>query len=164
MTVVVVMGVSGAGKTTVAQLLATRLGWPLAEGDDFHPPANIAAMAAGRPLTDADRWPWLESIAAWIDERIGAGEDGVISCSALTRAYRDVLRRPEVIFVHLTGDRELLAARLAARHGHYMPAALLDSQLATLEVPGRAERAVTVRVTDGPSATVDEVLVRIRPR
>lgn len=161
MAILVVMGVSGAGKTTIARMLANRLGWEFAEGDEFHPPGNIAKMAAGQPLTDADRLPWLAEIAGWIDGLIAAGRSGVISCSALRRSYRDQLRRPEVTFVYLTADRALLARRLAGRHGHYMPAALLDSQLAALERPGADERAVTVDVAADPSIVVDEVLTQL---
>jgi gluconokinase len=130
---VVVMGVSGSGKTTVGVALARRLGMPFSDADDFHSPENKAKMAAGIPLTDDDRAPWLESVAAWLADHADTG--GVVSCSALRRAYRDVLRgdRPRTVFLHLHGDREVLAARLAARPGHFMPATLLDSQLATLE-------------------------------
>lgn len=160
--VLVVMGVSGSGKTTVARMIAARRGWSSAEGDDFHPQANVDKMAAGHPLGDADRWPWLERVAAWIDGRIAVGGDGVVACSALQRAYRDVLRRPEVVFVHLTGGRAVLAERLRARHGHFMPAALLDSQLAALESLGPDEAGVTVDATRTPSEIVDEVL-RVLP-
>ncbi len=146
-TVVVVMGVSGSGKTTVARALAEACGWDFGEGDDLHPRSNVEKMAAGLPLTDADRLPWLRSVRAWIDGRADAGRDAVIACSALRRSYRDVLRRPEVVFVLLDGDRDTLLARMRARHGHFMPASLLDSQLATLEHPGPDERAVTVPIT-----------------
>lgn len=159
--VLVVMGVSGAGKTTVARALAARLGWEFADGDEFHPRANIDKMAAGQPLTDADRWPWLRVVADWIRRRIAAGDSGVIACSALRRSYRDVLRGPGVVFVMLAGDRETIAARLRARHGHFMPAALLDSQLATLEPPAADECAITVDISAGPSEIADEIVGRL---
>jgi len=155
--VLVVMGVSGCGKSTVAGLLAGRLGWDLAEGDDMHPAANIAKMSAGHPLDDADRWPWLARIAEWIHTRTTAGRPGIVTCSALKRSYRDMLRGPSVVFVYLAGSRELIARRLTARHGHFMPAALLDSQFATLEPPGPDEQAITVDITGSP----DREAVRI---
>ncbi|MET9935490.1 gluconokinase, partial [Streptomyces sp. NPDC006324] len=128
--VVVVMGVSGTGKTTIGPLVAEALGLPYAEGDDFHPAANVAKMSAGVPLDDEDRGPWLDAIGEWAHGRAGLG--GVVSSSALKRAYRDRLRAaaPGVVFLHLTGDRELIEGRMAARKGHFMPTALLDSQLA----------------------------------
>jgi gluconokinase len=133
--VAVVMGVSGTGKSTIARLLAEDLGWPSAEGDDFHSPANIAKMHAGHPLTDEDRLPWLHSIAGWIGVREAAGDGGVITCSALKRSYRDLLRagHPDVRFICLVGSHDLLEERLEHRAGHFMPASLLDSQLQTLE-------------------------------
>jgi gluconokinase len=152
------MGVSGSGKTTVGALLAGRLHWPYAEADDFHPPANVAKMAAGHPLTDDDRWPWLHAIGAWIDERIARGEPGVVTCSALKRKYRDVLRRPEVTEVYLKGDHDLIAQRLAARHGHFFKPALLDSQFADLEEPTPDEHAVTVPIGGTPSEIVDDIV------
>ena len=161
MTVLVVMGVSGAGKSTVAALLAGRLGWGFAEGDDLHPAANVQKMHDGHPLTDKDRQPWLARIAGWIDERIAAGESAVISCSALKRSYRDVLRRDCVVFVHLTGTREQLGRRLRVRHGHFMPAELLDSQLADLESPGPDEHAITVQIAESPTDEVDEVIAAL---
>lgn len=156
--VLVVMGVSGTGKSTLAALLSARLGWPLREGDALHPQANIDKMAAGRPLDDADRAPWLRRIAAWIDARIAAGEPGIVTCSALRRAYRDVLRRDVVRFVHLTGERVLLERRMRERTGHFMPAALLDSQLATLEPPGPDERAIAIDIARPPGAQLEAVL------
>jgi gluconokinase len=152
------MGVSGSGKTTVGALLAGRLHWPYAEADDFHPPANVAKMAAGHPLTDDDRWPWLHAIGAWIDERIARGEPGVVTCSALKRKYRDVLRRPEVAVVYLKGDHDLIAQRLAARHGHFFKPALLDSQFADLEEPTPEEHVVTVQIGGTPSEIVDDIV------
>ncbi|MEG3629263.1 gluconokinase [Streptomyces poriticola] len=148
--VVVVMGVAGTGKTTVGPLLAARLGVPYAEGDDFHPPANIAKMSAGTPLTDDDRWPWLDAIGAWAHGRAGLG--GVVSSSALKRSYRDRLRAaaPGLVFVHLTGSRELIAERMSHRQGHFMPTALLDSQFATLQPLQPDEAGVEVDVAGGP--------------
>ncbi|MEI5099683.1 gluconokinase [Streptomyces sp. PmtG] len=148
--VVVVMGVAGTGKTTVGPLLAALLGVPYAEGDDFHPQANIAKMSSGTPLTDADRWPWLDAIGAWAHGRAGHG--GVVSCSALKRSYRDRLRAaaPGVAFVHLTGDRALIEDRMSHRKGHFMPTALLDSQFATLQPLGTDEAGVSVDVAGSP--------------
>ncbi|MBX9395811.1 gluconokinase [Streptomyces sp. TRM72054] len=148
--VVVVMGVAGTGKTTIGPLLAARLGVPYAEGDDFHPQANIAKMSAGIPLDDADRWPWLDAIGAWAHGRTGLG--GVVSSSALKRSYRDRLRAaaPGIVFVHLTGDRELIEDRMAHRQGHFMPTALLDSQFATLQPLQADETGVAVDVAGTP--------------
>lgn len=148
------MGVSGSGKTTVAHALVDRLGWAFAEGDDLHPPANVAKMRSGQPLTDADRQPWLERVAARIGQHEAAGENAVVSCSALRRAYRDVLREghPSVIFVHIDVPTDLLRERLAARADHYMPATLLDSQLADLERLAPDEEGI---VAPGVRATVD---------
>ncbi|MFF4016764.1 gluconokinase [Streptomyces sp. NPDC001843] len=156
--VVVVMGVAGTGKTTIGPLLAARLGVPYAEGDDFHPAANIAKMAAGTPLDDADRWPWLDAIGAWADGRAGLG--GVVSCSALKRSYRDRLRAaaPGLVFVHLAGDRSLIEDRMAHRQGHFMPTALLDSQFATLEPLQADEAGVVVDVTGSPEAITDRAV------
>lgn len=152
--VLVVMGVSGCGKSTVAGLLAGRLGWPFEEGDDLHPQANKDKMAAGHPLDDEDRWPWLDKIADWVDERLDAGESGLVTCSALKRSYRDVLNRrgTGVVFVYLAGSQETIAARLRARQGHFMPTSLLDSQFADLEEPSADEPEV--RVDAGPPARV----------
>ncbi|MGQ7298165.1 gluconokinase [Quadrisphaera sp. KR29] len=146
------MGVSGSGKTTVAQLLAQHLGWTFAEADEFHPRANIEKMESGHPLTDDDRWPWLRAIRDWATERSRSGEDAVVTCSALRRAYRDVLRGSgaRVRFVHLDGPRELLAQRIGGRTGHFMPSSLLDSQLATLEPLGSDEDGVVVSVDQPP--------------
>ena len=150
--VLVLMGVSGSGKTTVGAVLAGRLGWDLAEGDDMHPPANVAKMAAGQALTDEDRWPWLERIRGWIDEHLELGQPGIVTCSALKRSYRDVLRGEHVVFVFLNGPRDQLAGRLAVRQGHFMPASLLDTQLADLEEPDDDEQAL--RIDAGPSPAV----------
>lgn len=158
--VLVVMGVSGSGKTTVARPLAARLGWPFKEGDDFHPPANIAKMEAGTPLDDADRAPWLAAIAAWIDGQAAAGEGGVVTCSALKRAYRDRLRdgRPQVRIVYLRGTEALIANRVARRTHHFMPPSLLASQFADLEPPAPDEHPVVVDVDQPVEAQVEEVV------
>jgi gluconokinase len=152
--ILVIMGVSGSGKSTVARPLAARLGWTFQEGDDLHPAANIAKMKAGTPLTDADRAPWLAAIGAWIDRQIGAGAPGIVTCSALKRAYRDQLAggRPQVKFVYLRGAEALIAARVAQRTGHFMPPSLLDSQFADLQPPGPDENTLTVDI-DQPVAT-----------
>jgi gluconokinase/shikimate kinase len=155
--ILVLMGVSGCGKSTVAGILAGRLGWKFDEGDDMHPAANVAKMHAGHPLIDEDRWPWLERIRVWIDERIGAGEPAIVTCSALKRSYRDVLRADEVVFVYLHGTHDQIAERLRARHGHFMPAALLDSQFADLEPPTADEQSVTVDIGDSPGQLADEI-------
>jgi gluconokinase len=137
--IVVIMGVSGSGKTTVGAALARELGWTLIDADDLHPPANVAKMAAGIPLTDDDRWPWLDRIVEELRSLTADGRNVVLACSALKQSYRDRLARAgDVRFVHLRGDAETIAARVAARHHRYMPAALLDSQFATLEAPGDA--------------------------
>ncbi|MFD1658490.1 gluconokinase [Streptomyces caeni] len=160
--VVVVMGVAGTGKTTIGPLLAARLGVPYAEGDDFHPPANVARMAAGIPLGDEDRRPWLDAIGAWAHGRAGLG--GVVSCSALKRAYRDRLRAaaPGIVFVHLAGDRSLIEDRMAHRRGHFMPTALLDSQFATLQPLGRDEAGVVVDVSGSPGEITSRALDALR--
>jgi gluconokinase len=162
--IILVMGVSGSGKTTVGAMLAGRLHWPYAEADDFHPPANVAKMAAGHPLTDADRWPWLHAIGAWIDDEIAQGRSGVVTCSALKKKYRDELRRPQVHIVYLKGDRDMIAARLAARHGHFFRADMLDSQFADLEEPGPDEPDVLViDIGDTPKDIVDHIVARLGP-
>jgi gluconokinase len=163
--IMLLMGVSGCGKTTVGQQLAERLGWSYQEGDALHPPANVAKMAGGTPLTDADRLPWLAAVAAWIDARRAAGECGVVSCSALKRAYRQLLigDRPDVRLVYLQGTRDQLAERLAARTGHYMPAGLLDSQLATLEEPTAAEQPLVVTIDQPVVAIVTAIAETIQP-
>ncbi|WP_078314857.1 gluconokinase [Mycobacterium sp. D16Q16] len=154
--VVVVMGVAGVGKSTVAQALAQRLGAPCAEGDDFHPEANIAKMSAGIPLDDSDRWPWLQRIAEWMSERGREGSGGVVTCSALKRRYRDVLRAgyPDAFFVHLSGDRALIGDRMAHRAGHFMPTSLLDSQFEILEPLQPDEKGVELNVGIGPEELV----------
>lgn len=159
--VIVVMGVSGSGKSTVGGLLAERLGVPYAEADDFHPAANIAKMSAGHPLDDADRAPWLDAIAEWIEGRGDRG--GVVSCSALRRRYRDRLRagRAAVFFVHLDGPRELIAARLAARMQHFMPPGLLDSQFDALEPLAEDEDGAAVPIDGGPQQITERALAAI---
>ena len=147
---IVVMGVSGCGKSTVGVQLARALGADYIEGDDFHPPRNVALMAAGTPLTDADRAGWLQSLAQRLKAAHSAGRSIVLSCSALKRSYRDVLRRgaPDLVFVHLQGSQALLAERMATRVHRYMPSSLLASQLATLEPPGPDEAAITVNAAE----------------
>lgn len=159
-TVLVLMGVAGCGKTALAEALVARLGWVFQEGDALHPPANVEKMRGGTPLTDDDRWPWLERVAGWIDARLAAGESGVVTCSALKRAYRARIigDRAGVRLVFLTGSRDLLAARIGARKHHYMPASLLDSQLATLEPPGPEEHPIVLDVTPPPEALADAVI------
>lgn len=159
--VLVLMGVSGCGKSTVGGVLAARLGWDLGEGDNLHPRSNVEKMASGHPLTDDDRWLWLERIAAWIRERTDAGRPGIITCSALKRRYRDVLRGERVVFVLLDGPRELLAARLATRHEHFMPESLLDSQLADLERPDEDERAIRIDIGQPPAVQAGEIVDRL---
>lgn len=156
--VLVIMGVSGSGKSTVAGILAGRLGWDLEEGDDLHPAANIAKMAAGHPLDDADRWPWLAKIAEWIHAHTQAGRPGIITSSALKYSYRDVLRGDDVVFVYLAGTQNQIADRLAVRHGHFMPASMLASQIATLEPPTAAEHAIRIDVTGSPQAEAQQII------
>jgi carbohydrate kinase (thermoresistant glucokinase family) len=160
---IVVMGVSGSGKSTVGELLAERLGWPFGDADEFHPPANIEKMRSGVPLTDDDRWPWLEAIAAWIDEGRTSGKPRVVGCSALKRRYRDVLIGPrrDVRLVYLQGTKAVIAARMAARRDHFMPPALLDSQFAALEEPSSDENALVVGIEGGPEAIVAAILQRL---
>lgn len=160
----IVMGVAGSGKTSVATLLAERLGVTFAEGDAFHPPANVAKMSAGTPLTDEDRWPWLESIRDWLTARTREGVPTVVPCSALRRAYRDILRGAEgrVRFVHLTGTPELLTERIGRRSDHFMRPAMLTSQLATLEPLGADEDGLAVDVEPSPGEIVDEIVAQLR--
>jgi gluconokinase len=162
-TVLVVMGVSGVGKTTLAKAIAERLGWPFEEGDDLHPAANIAKMKAGIPLTDADRGPWLDAIAAWIDGQLRAGRPGVITCSALKRAYRDRLAagRPRVVFVFDQLGEEAAAKRIAGRTGHFMPPSLLASQFADLEPPGPDEPVIAVDGAQPIPAQVEAVMTHL---
>ena len=161
----VIMGVAGSGKTTVAGLLAQRLGWPSAEADEFHPAANVAKMAAGTPLTDDDRWPWLDAIARWIGEQDAAGRSSIVTCSALKRSYRDVLAAApgRVRFVHLAGDPAVIAERMGHRTGHFMPTALLDSQFATLEKPTADEHAVILDISHTVPALLAEAARSLVP-
>src|SRR5215207_6301075 len=163
--IAVLMGVAGSGKTTVGQAVAERVGWRFQEGDALHPPENVAKMRAGHPLDDEDRAPWLAAVAACIDEWRRQGEAGVITCSALKRQYRDVIigRRTGVRLIYLAGSGELLAGRLAARRGHYMPASLLDSQLATLEPPTPDEHVLKVSVDAPVDAIVARIAAALRP-
>jgi gluconokinase len=163
-TIAVLMGVSGSGKTTIARGVAAREGWRLVEGDSFHPPANVAKMHAGTPLTDEDRWPWLRAIAHEIDAMRARGEPAVVACSALKRAYRDILigARQDVALVYLQGSRQLIAARLAARTGHFMPPTLLDSQFATLEEPREDEHPIVVSIMPPSEVVIDEVVRRLK--
>ncbi|MFH1342169.1 MAG: gluconokinase [Pseudomonadota bacterium] len=155
------MGVSGSGKSTIGEALAERLRWTFEDGDRFHPPGNVAKMSAGHPLTDEDRIPWLQAIADEIDRLCKAGERAVIACSALKRAYRDILvhGRDDVRIVFLDGTQDLIASRLAARKGHFMPPELLASQFRTLEPPAENENPVTVSI-DAPVETVVDDIVR----
>lgn len=166
MTIAIVMGVSGSGKSTVARGVAAQKGWLLLEGDSFHPPANIAKMKAGTPLTDEDRWPWLQAIAAKEDELLSTGRSGVIACSALRRDYRRILvaDRPGMVLVYLRGTIELISGRIQSRKNHFMPAALLRSQFDTLEEPGPEESAIIVDIGKPPDVMVREVISRIEER
>lgn len=157
--ILIVMGVSGSGKSTVAMELAKNLGWQFAEGDDFHSPANVAKMHSGQPLDDGDRIPWLASIAAWIDARRQAGEAAIVTCSALKHSYRDLLAngRPDVLFVYLKGTMEVVSRHLEARVGHFMPASLLPTQFETLEEPTADEHFIAVDAARPVSAIVAEI-------
>lgn len=158
----VLMGVSGSGKSTVAGVLAGLLGWDLEEGDDLHPVANVAKMSAGEPLTDEDRWPWLETVASWLQEHTLAGRPGIITCSALKRAYRDVLRGDAVVFVHLSGSTEQICRRLATRHDHYMPTSLLQSQVAALEPLEPDEQGLTIGVGGKPRQQAVDIITELQ--
>jgi len=164
--VAVVMGVSGSGKTTVAVLLAAALGCQFQEGDDLHPAANVEKMHGGTPLTDADRWPWLQKIAEEIDGWRARGESGVMTCSALKRSYRDIIigNRPDVTLVYLKGSHDLIRRRMAARHEHFMPVALLDSQFATLQEPTPDEHPIAVDVGGRPAVIAEEIVHQLEQR
>jgi gluconokinase len=162
--VLIIMGVSGSGKTTIATLLSELLHWELADADAFHSAENVRKMASSIPLTDEDRWPWLQGIARWIDTVRGAGRHGVIGCSALKRSYRDVLigKREDVRLVYLEGDIDLIAQRMKLRHGHFMPVALLKSQFDTLEAPAPDEHPIVVSIDADPPAIAAEIIARLR--
>jgi carbohydrate kinase (thermoresistant glucokinase family) len=165
-TVVVMMGVSGSGKTTIAVLLAAALNGAFVEGDDLHPRSNVEKMRNGTPLTDADRLPWLQKIADAIDRLRSRGESGVVACSALKRAYRDIIigDRKDVVLVYLKGSHDLIAHRMAARHEHFMPLKLLDSQFATLQEPTEDERPIVVEIGGTPAEIVHEIVERLEAR
>jgi gluconokinase len=158
------MGVSGSGKSTIADRLAARLDWRFEDGDGFHPPGNVAKMSAGQPLTDDDRRPWLQAIADEIDRVSRQGERLVVACSALKRSYRDILShgRKDVRFVFLNGSYELIASRLAARKGHFMPPGLLASQFKTLEPPDTSEHPVTVSIDAPVETIVDDIVHQLK--
>ncbi len=163
---IVVMGVSGSGKSTLGALLAQELGWVFEDGDAFHPASNVAKMSTGTPLTDEDRWPWLRAIAARIATARAVGAPVIIGCSALRRAYRDVLRdgHADVRFLHLTGSPELIMARQAARRGHFMPASLVASQFATLEAPEGEPDVIPLDVGPPPEEVAATALATLRAR
>jgi gluconokinase len=158
--ILVVMGVSSSGKSTIGTLLANQLHWEFEDGDWFHPASNVEKMHSGQPLTDEDRWPWLNAIAAFIDASRKAGKHVVIACSALKRSYRAIIvgDRPDVRLIYLKGDIALIARRIAARHEHFMPLELLQSQFDALEEPGPEENPIVVSVAPGPRAIVMQVL------
>ena len=161
----IVMGVSGSGKSTIAERLAARLGWRFEDGDKYHPPANVTKMSAGHPLNDEDRWPWLQAIADEIDRTCKAGDHAVVACSALKRVYRDILvhGRGDVRIVFLNGTQDLIANRLAARKGHFMPPGLLTSQFKTLEPPKPGERPIIVSIDASVEAIVDDIIRQLDP-
>ena len=165
-TMLVLMGVSGVGKTTIGKRLGRTLGWTFRDADEFHPADNIAKMSAGIPLTDNDRWPWLESIGHWLDLQRLHGGKAIVSCSALRRIYRDKLLhgRGDVKLVFLKGSKALIADRLQRRCDHFMPPALLDSQFKTLEEPTRDERAIVVNVSMPPNRVVADIVRYVAPR
>ncbi len=166
MCVIVMMGVSGSGKTTIARGVAARLGWDVLEGDAYHPPSNVEKMSHGIPLDDADRLPWLRAIAQAIDAELAAGRSSVVACSALKRSYRDILigSRKGVALVYLQGSHALLAERMRSRTGHFMPPSLLDSQFATLEEPTPDEAPITVSVAPPPERIVDATIAALKER
>ena len=164
--IAVVMGVSGSGKTTVSALLSAALGCQFQEGDDLHPPRNVEKMRGGTPLTDEDRMPWLHKIAEEIDSWRARGESGVLTCSALKRPYRDIIigDRPDVTLVYLRGSYDLIRRRMAARHEHFMPVALLDSQFATLQEPTPDEHPIIVDVGSKPAEVATEIVRQLEER
>ena len=160
--IIVIFGVSGAGKTTVGKMLAEQLGWRFLEADDFHPAANIEKMRKGHPLTDEDRWPWLDCLRKQIEQVLSAGENAVLACSALKRAYRDRLRvSDEVKFVFLRGDYALVEKQLRSRHGHFLNPALLRSQFADLEEAGPDEDALTIKLGRTSEELVKEIKIKL---
>jgi len=160
--IIVICGVSGAGKTTVGKLLADELGWRFIEADDFHPAANIQKLRVGHPLTDEDRWPWLDGLRKQIEQLLAAGDNAVLACSALKRAYRDRLRvSGEVKFVFLRGDYALVEKQLRGRRGHFMNPELLRSQFDDVQEPGADERALTVGLGRTPQEIVEEIEVKL---
>mgnify|MGYP001553522678 CR=1 FL=1 len=164
--VLIIMGVSGCGKTTIAELLSRELGWEYRDGDEFHPTSNVEKMHSGTPLTDDDRWPWLKAIAAWIDDKRRTGRHAIVTCSALKKIYRDILIGPrdDVALIYLKGDEELIAERLSKRHGHFMPKGLLRSQFQTLQEPGPDEHPVTVSIVPAPEEIAAAILRELRGR
>jgi gluconokinase len=163
MMIVVLAGVAGSGKTAVGMALADRLGWAFEDTDALHSPADVAKMHSGVPLTDADRWPWLQAVAAWLDARIASGTPAVVACSVLKRSYRAFLYtgRPAVQIVLLEADATTLTARLIARRGHFFPAKLLQSQLGDLEMPDHDERTIVVPTVHSPAEIADEIIRRL---
>ena len=159
--IVIVMGVSGCGKSTIGALLASRLQWEFEDADWFHPASNVDKMHSGIPLTDEDRWPWLAAVAAWVDKTRRSGGHGVVACSALKRSYRDVLigDRADVRLVYLKGDETLIARRIATRHEHFMPRSLLHSQFEALEEPGSDENPIIVSIEPQPREIVARILL-----
>jgi len=157
------MGVSGSGKSTVADGLVHRLGWEFAEGDTFHPPANVEKMRAGHPLDDDDRWPWLRRLADWIGDHERSGQSVVVTCSALKLSYRDLLRdgHPSVWFAHVTADAAMLRERLERRTGHYMGVSLLESQLAILEPLQEDEPGAAISGAGAPEAVVEQLIAAL---
>jgi gluconokinase len=163
MMIVVLAGVAGSGKTTVGKAMAARLGWTFEDADALHSPADIAKMHSGIPLTDADRWPWLEVVGSWMDARIAAGAPAAVACSVLKRSYRDFLYRgrPAIQIVMLEADEARLTARLVGRHGHFFPAGLLQSQLADLEMPDHDERTIVVPTVHPPAEIAEDIIRRL---